>query len=325
MREKKKTIIYGLGQKSKLIQTSFFKINNHEYDIFAVSDKKEPSENHGWIYINPQDINHYDYDSIIITSDKYYEEIKNELVNDYFVDEKKVLQLSGIYDQYIHRLFHTRLFSDKTGIEIGGPSGIFEDTIYPVVKGIDGINYSRDTMWWKNDGDGTYISQSGKVLGHVIIADAVDLSIIDDSKYDFAISSNNLEHIANPMKAVSELTRVVKKNGYIFIVVPKKEDTFDHNREYTSFEHILEDYRKNVGEDDLTHIGEILKNHDYNLDKACDGKERFYERSLRNYENRGLHHHVFCENSLKKIFEYFSIQIVDIGILPGNYFVLGKI
>ena len=40
--------------------------------------------------------------------------------------------------------------------------------------------------------------------------------------YDFVFSSHSLEHIANPLKAISEWLRITKKDGYIIIIVPEK-------------------------------------------------------------------------------------------------------
>ena len=162
-------------------------------------------------------------------------------------------------------------------------------------------------------------------MGDIIIADAVDLSVVKNSTYDFYISSNNLEHIANPMKAVSEMLRITKKDGVILVVVPKKDTNFDHNREFTSFEHILDDYEKNIAEDDLTHLAEILEKHDYDLDKPCGGKENFHARALKNFENRGLHHHVFCPDVLKNIFNYFGGNtVIECGELVRDYYLLAE-
>lgn len=46
--------------------------------------------------------------------------------------------------------------------------------------------------------------------------------------------------------------------GALIILVPCKKHTFDHKRSYTSFEHILEDYKNNVSEDELSLIPAAL-------------------------------------------------------------------
>ncbi len=156
------------------------------------------------------------------------------------------------------------------------------------------------------------------------IADAVDMSCLNDASYDFVMSSNNLEHIANPIKALKEFVRVLKYGGCVIVLVPMKDRTFDHRREYTSFEHILEDYRNDMQETDLTHLPEILELHDYELDPPAGGPENFRKRSMLNYENRCLHHHVFCEDSLRKIFEYLNLEVIGLDECGGNYRIIGR-
>ncbi len=319
----KKTIVYGIGEAYKNITSDYFVKNNKEYLIIAVTDKKNPPENFDskYKFINRYDLNKDEFDIVLVTSNKYFKEIKDELVFEFHIEPEKIISLQSVLSVFYARDFHYELFKDKTGIEVGGPSLIFED-IYDIAKTVDGVNFSANTIWWDKKGN-QYTSKSGQILGDIIIADAVDLSVVKDSTYDFYISSNNLEHIANPMKAVSEMLRIVKKDGVILVILPKKDTNFDHNREFTTFEHILDDYKNNIGENDLTHLKEILEKHDYDMDKPCGGKEKFYERALKNFENRGLHHHVFSPNVLKRMFNYFGVStVIECGELRADYFIL---
>jgi hypothetical protein len=110
--------------------------------------------------------------------------------------------------------------------------------------------------------------------------------------------------------------RLVRKKGRIIIAVPIREKTFDHRRAYTTFEHIMQDYENDISEDDLSHLTEILELHDYDLDTPCGGREKFKERDLHNVENRCLHHHVFSEECLRKMFGVFNLNVVEfIGFL----------
>ena len=92
--------------------------------------------------------------------------------------------------------------------------------------------------------------------------DATDLNKIPDLSYEFILSSNCLEHVANPIKALKEWVRVLKGDSLILLVLPSKEYTFDHNRPITKFKHLIEDYNNDTKESDLTHLDEILKSHD---------------------------------------------------------------
>ena len=247
----------------------------------------------------------------------YFSEIKQNLIEK-GVDKKQVISTSDLVIDYLQ-------ISDaveKNGIEIGGPSSIF-GPIYDRCLSCDDVNFSSNTVWWMEDDTNNYYFEDKKI-GKVYIADATDMSCIENDKYDFLLSSNNLEHIANPIKALKEFVRVVNINGKVIVAVPDKEQTFDHNREYTSFEHMLNDYTNNIEENDLSHLKEIINEHDYSMDPQCGGKENFIKRAKKNYENRCLHHHVFCEESLKKMFEYVGMQVKIIEKIGINYWIIGE-
>ena len=136
----------------------------------------------------------------------------------------------------------------------------------------------------------------------------------------------SLEHVANPVKALKEWVRVVKNDGYILLVVPDKNETFDHLRNVTSFGHLINDYNNAIEENDLSHMSEILEKHDLSMDKAAGNLESFKMRSLNNFNNRTLHHHVFDEKLLVQLFEYLNIQLIDINFTkPFHIIALGKI
>jgi SAM-dependent methyltransferase len=190
------------------------------------------------------------------------------------------------------------------GLEIGGPSAYFKQN-YLEISGCDNVIFSNKTIWG-NYGEDYIIN--GKVVGKNFIQEATDLSLT--KKYDFVLASNVIEHIANPLKAVREWIGVLKPNGLITIVAPKKESNFDHRRGITEFSHLIRDFENNIGEDDLTHLDEILSLHDLPLDPPAGTLEQFKERSLKNIENRCLHHHVFDLALLKQIVAYFDLSLI---------------
>lgn len=202
----------------------------------------------------------------------------------------------------------------KRGIEIGGPSRIFGDNgyipIYTVIESLDGCNFSNTTLWeGEINKEMKYNYAEGK-NGKQFISEATELSHISDKTYDFIISSHCLEHVANPLKAVAEWLRIVKDEGYFLLVLPNKEYCFDRKRPFTPFEHLLADYKNNTQEDDLTHLEEIMQLHDLSMDKPAGTPKQFRERSLKNFEIRGLHHHVFSIETLKNILEFFNVEVI---------------
>jgi SAM-dependent methyltransferase len=192
---------------------------------------------------------------------------------------------------------------NKKGLEIGGPSDIGIG-IYMFADIIDNVIFKKNTVW-SNDESDEYKYYDNKV-GKVIISDAVDISVINNETYDFAVSIHLLEHIANPLKAIKEWLRIVKNDGYIIIVVPEKSLCFDHKRDYSKFSTLLEQYEKNVGEDDLSTLKEILTNHDLNEDKPAGTFLEFTKRCLDNFNNRCMHHYVYSDDLLLEISNYFN-------------------
>ena len=160
-------------------------------------------------------------------------------------------------------------FVNKYGIEIGGPSGMFNVTgflpLYAIAEKIDGVNFSTTTVWEGTLSEGNNYKYNNKT-GYQFIAEGDHLGKIKDETYHFVLSCNNLEHMANPLKAIFEWKRVLKKDGAMLLVLPNKHANFDHARPYTSMEHIVSDYNDKVGEDDMTHLTEILKLHDLRRD-----------------------------------------------------------
>ena len=195
----------------------------------------------------------------------------------------------------------------KAGVEIGGPSNDTGRHVYPLVGSMDNVVYSKHTIW--NSAGDTYEYYPGR-SGKVIVNDAVNISNVGDEAYDFCFSSHCLEHIANPLKAVKEWLRIVKTGGHMIIIVPEKTMCFDHRRNVTPFKTLLTQYERDVGEEDLASLPEILRNHDLSMDIPAGNFEQFTRRSLDNFQNRCLHHHVYSPDLLKEICAYFKCQYV---------------
>ncbi|WP_142785572.1 methyltransferase domain-containing protein [Changchengzhania lutea] len=248
---------------------------------------------------------------------KSFKQVVLFIVNKLFPYKEESIKISEIY------LSH---FKNKCGIEIGGPSNIFSIKIplYSVVKTLDGCNFSNKTIWEGNiiEGD-NYIYFKNK-SGKQYICEANNLSMIKNEKYDFLIASHCLEHCANTLKTIEEWLRVVKKGGAILLILPDKKYTFDNKRPITTFKHLTEDYNNNIDETDLSHLTGVLELHDLNLDKAAGTKEAFKKRSLDNFNNRCLHHHVFDFKLLEDVFTYFNIKILDLTFKkPHHQIILG--
>lgn len=234
--------------------------------------------------------------------------------------------LSGLWNLARGRAFPVRarcfplcqkLLLNKSGLEIGGPSLMFGRRgllpVYSLVSNVDNSNFSSQTVWQGALKEGlNYQYDSEKPPGRQFLSDATDLSGIPSFQYDFLLSSHVIEHIANPIKALHEWTRVLKQNGVAVIALPHKDGTFDHSRAVTPLEHLIADFTGNVEENDLTHLAEILEYHDLGKDPEAGTLEKFRQRSQSNFENRCLHHHVFDALAGARLIDYVGLQILAI-------------
>lgn len=74
-----------------------------------------------------------------------------------------------------------------------------------------------------------------------IVAPGDDLPF-KDNIWDFVINSHVIEHFYDPVKTVKEWLRVVKPGGYVYMIIPHKERTFDRDRPRTTLAEIIENH-----------------------------------------------------------------------------------
>jgi len=218
-------------------------------------------------------------------------------------------------------------FLNKAGIEIGGPSSIFTNngylSLYKAIKSLDGVNFSNSTIWEGKISESMPFKYANRE-GLQYICEGSKLSRIKNEQYDFVLSCNNLEHLANPISAILEWRRVIKKDGYVLLILPNKKSNFDHKRSITLMSHLIDDYKNNIDETDLTHLEEILTHHDLSKDPQAGDFNNFKKRCLNNFENRCLHHHVFNEGLLAEILDYCEMTTLMKYTNKTDIFVLAR-
>ena len=120
------------------------------------------------------------------------------------------------------------------GVEIGGSS--FAN------YGIDAINIDRVDII-KTDINNFYFKD--QLTSHVNYIKKVDLIAngdnlpFKDNTLDFVFTSHVLEHFYDPIKALQEWYRVIKIGGYVFMIIPHKERTFDKDRGRTTLNELI--------------------------------------------------------------------------------------
>ena len=106
--------------------------------------------------------------------------------------------------------------------------------IYSVAERVDVCNFCQTTHWEGQLLEGFNFNPEGKVIGHQYICEGDNLVGIGDKILDFVLSCHNLEHFANPLKAVGEWVRLLRVGGILVLVLPDPERTFDHRRPVTT-------------------------------------------------------------------------------------------
>jgi SAM-dependent methyltransferase len=190
-----------------------------------------------------------------------------------------------------------RLLEGRTCLEIGGPSRLFARDgplpIYPLAASVDNCTFAERTVWGAVEEGRTFSYDPSRPPGRQYVSEATDLAAIRDEAYDAVLASHVIEHIANPLAALGEWSRVLRPGGTLVLVVPHYELTFDHRRPVTELDHLVRDFERGVGEDDSTHVAEFVQLFDLDRDPELRTRDELAARTAGFAENRCIHHHVF--------------------------------
>lgn len=211
---------------------------------------------------------------------------------------------------------------DAEALEIGGPSALFARgrplALYGRLQALDELDFAADTLW-----TGALDSPVG--LRQRLIGEAAELNGVPDASYDAVLVSHVLEHLANPLRALRRWRAVLRAGGHVLLVVPHRDGTFDHRRPITPLDHLLDDERRGIGEDDQTHVEEVLALHDFERDPVPGGRGAFAVRARDNLKHRGLHHHVFSTASAVDVVRAAGLAPVEaVAMRPYHAIVLAR-
>lgn len=204
-----------------------------------------------------------------------------------------------------HREFGYRLL-DGSGLEIGA---FHQPALLPqrcVVSYCDAVTREEAVKFFPE------LKLDDLVpVQHIVDLDKDGLSAFTDGSYDFIVINHVIEHVANPIKVVAELFRVVKPQGVVVISAPDKNFTFDKTRDLTSFGHLLEEYRQGISQVTDEHYLDFLRG--VHPELVQQGEERL-RQAVESVRNRREHAHVWdsatFEAFLHSSFDVLGIQAV---------------
>jgi SAM-dependent methyltransferase len=157
---------------------------------------------------------------------------------------------------------------------------------------------------YTDDMDTVFKQAEEKLCGEKMPVDVVangDNLPFKDGEYDFVISSHVIEHFFDPIKALKEWYRVIKKGGYIFIIAPITAYVPNETRPTTTLDELI---KRNTGEIKEEAILKKVVTENNQLGSAI------VEGIL--YDSQHGHWTVFDTNLFKEICDYLKFNIIEI-------------
>lgn len=156
------------------------------------------------------------------------------------------------------------------------------------------------------------VARFAGVEGRIDIQGDASALPIRDAQLDYLCSSHVLEHLADPLSALWEWHRVLRRGGFLYLVVPDKRFTFDEPRKLSSPEHILAEFLHGpTDEASREHIREFIYETDWRRLQPGAPIERKEADQRRHFEHwvglleagdgLDIHFHTFTCGSLSAI------------------------
>ena len=187
-----------------------------------------------------------------------------------------------------------RLLAQRANLrvaQIGGVTSTPFDTFPHCVR--------FNTHDWRSGEDGRDGGQYIKLEGLVLP--------VTDSSFDVVVSRHVLEHIGDPIAALLEWSRVLRRGGYLYLSLPDRPKTPETARALTPLAHLVRDHVAQVPPLDPGHKAEIettgvgIIEHD-------------------RYELPYVHFHTFEKDSAEALLRHCGFEIVPLTLSDWELF-----
>lgn len=235
IREMEKIIVFGAGKRlEELLESGYMA----QFEVLAFCDsdvKKQGMIIEGMRIISPDKINEYEYDAVYISTEKYFDEIKQKLVSSFKINPQSIRHFmigkcdselmywrkKFIEEGYQFQNKHYKklmlniaqetsdtFLDGKIVADFGcGPRGSLAWTDKPAIKlGIDVLAEK-------------YLENFGDELvkhGMVYVTSSEERIPVPDAFVDCLFTINSLDHVANLEKMIFEIFRILKPGGILF-------------------------------------------------------------------------------------------------------------
>ena len=140
-----------------------------------------------------------------------------------------------------------KYLTGKNGIEIGG-SALNDFHLYEKGGSYCNVNFALDA--WMGLHKSVYTVN--------VIASGDDLPFKDNT-FDYVFNSHVMEHFFDPVKAIKEHLRVIKKGGVLVYIIPHVDAIYDKGRDITDWKEIAK-----------RHSGKLKINDYYFIERKFD-------------------------------------------------------
>ncbi|MFN2471691.1 MAG: methyltransferase domain-containing protein [Gaiellaceae bacterium] len=124
--------------------------------------------------------------------------------------------------------------------------------------------------------------------------DGERLARFSDASEDFVIANHFLEHCEDPVGALTNMLRVLRPGGVVYLAVPDKRHTFDRDRPVTSVDHVVADHVEGSQRSRRDHFEEWVRL--VNKTAGDDAVEHEVAELMR--RDYSIHYHVWTQNEL---------------------------
>ncbi|MCA1594049.1 MAG: class I SAM-dependent methyltransferase [Acidobacteria bacterium] len=131
-----------------------------------------------------------------------------------------------------------------------------------------------------------------------IIDDGEHLSNVAAASQDFVIANHFIEHCQNPLDALTNMFRVLRAGGVLYMAIPDKRYTFDVDRPITSIEHVVRDFDEGPAWSRQQHFEEWTKF----VDKVADETEAARHVSDLMEKDYSIHFHAWTQAEMFELF-----------------------
>ncbi|HEY6538460.1 MAG TPA: class I SAM-dependent methyltransferase [Candidatus Dormibacteraeota bacterium] len=132
-----------------------------------------------------------------------------------------------------------------------------------------------------------------------IIGDAHDLAALDDGSVDFVIANHVIEHLDDPIRGLQEMLRVIRGGGLLYLAVPDPRATFDVDRDLTTVDHVVDEFRHGTAGTRYGHYADWVAKAEPHVEWARDGQVPVGAERIRSLMEMdySIHFHVWRPDS----------------------------